>query len=53
MTVFDLEDGGVVRGRDSRALQMGGDDRPATGPLAARRRSHVGTAMSFGSRTRL
>ena len=33
--------------------QIGLDDAPAADQLAARRRGHVGTAMSLGSRTRL
>jgi hypothetical protein len=32
---------------------VGLGDAPAADQLAAERRDHVGTAMSFGSRTRL
>jgi hypothetical protein len=33
--------------------QIGCDDAPTADPLAVRWRTHVGTTMSLGSRTRL
>ena len=50
---FGLEDGGTAEAEMAAISQIGFDDAPAADQLAARRRSHVGTAMSLGSRTRL
>lgn len=50
---FGHEDG-VTAGAEMTPIRaIGFDDAPAADQLAARRRTHVGTAMSLGSRTRL
>src|SRR5262245_50791415 len=49
----DGDRGGPVEVEIIAIPQIGLDDAPASDQLAARGRSHVGTAMSFGSRTRL
>ncbi len=49
----DGDHGGAAEVEITAIPQIGLDDAPAAGQLAACGRAHVGTAISFGSRTRL
>ncbi len=49
----DGDDCGSTEVQIAAIPQIGFDDPPAADQLAARGRGHVGTASSFGSRTRL
>ena len=50
---FGLEDKVTAEAEMTAIPPIGLDDAPAIGQLAVRQRTHVGTAMSLGSRTRL
>ena len=50
---FGPGDGGTAGAEMAVIPQMGFDDAPAADRPATRRRTHAGTAMSLGSRTRL
>ena len=50
---FGREDEVTAEAEMAAIRQIGCDDAPAADQLAARRRTHVGTATSLGSRTRL
>ncbi|BBD41156.1 hypothetical protein Amn_pb01470 (plasmid) [Aminobacter sp. Y103A] len=53
VVVADGDRGGTAEVEIIAIPQIGLDNAPAADHLAARRRGHVGTASSFGSRTRL